>query len=489
MVSTARTLRSLLAWALLAALGACLPIPRVELPLELPPVSYRSSPLTVQTEYLAVPGAPEPHTPAPYNRSYVLRYFRSEDTLETVLILVPGIFGGASSFDILARQLVASTPGLEVWAWDRRANALEDRSAFVESLRRRDPTVAYRYYVAEALTPEGFTPTPPGELGFMAYWGLELHLEDLRQVVRLARARAARVILGGHSLGGSLVGFYAAYRGNGLAPGFRDLDGLLLLDGVLGRTGGYALDPALATQLPLLPDVEGLESGADAPYLTLGPTSPVAQVRRETAALLARFDPKGLSPGGFVSFPATNEAVLGIMEGDRYLPATIFGSSLGRAVGAVFSGNLTAFVLGGLKSAGSQSVVGVAEGFDAVSWAATEESYTDLAALARGWATPTSDRSEWYFPLRLALDMGLRDMRLSDDPGFVPNATVTTPTLAIGAERGLVRSLDDLAAYQNARPGSMFASYVLPGFTHSDVLQATDNPVVPLFKLWLEQLP
>ncbi len=478
--------RRLFALALLAGLGACLPIPQVRLELELPPVAYRSSLLTVQTEYLSVPGAQEPHTPGPYNQSYALRYYRPEDTVETILILVPGIFGGASSFDILARQLVASTPDLEVWAWDRRANALEDRSALVESLRTRDPLVAYRYYVEAANTPEGFNPVPPAELGFMAYWGLELHLQDLHQVVLLARERAVRVVLGGHSLGGSIVGFYAAYRGSAEEPGYRTLDGLLLLDGVLGRTGGYALDPALTTALELLPDVAGLESGRDAPYLRLG-LSPLSQARREVVAQLARFAPEALSPGGFLPYPVTNEAVMGILESDRYAPSTVFSSSLGRAVGAELSGNLTAFLLGGRQGAASQSVVGVAEGYDFVSWE-RGEGRTDPDALARAWSTPFGNRSEWYFPLRLALDIGAQNIRLEDDPNFIPNAQVTTPTLSVGSGRGLVQSLDGFAAYQNARPGSLFASYILPGFTHMDIVQAENNPLVPLFKLWLTQL-
>ncbi|CAN5847154.1 hypothetical protein BH24DEI2_BH24DEI2_18760 [soil metagenome] len=125
----------LVTFALLGLVG-CLPIPTVRLDLELPPVTYRSSPQEVATDYVTVPGYAEPHTPDVYNRSYYLRYYRAEDrvrdTPSTVLILVPGIFGGATSMDELARQLVASTPGLEVWALDRRANVIEDRTGFIK---------------------------------------------------------------------------------------------------------------------------------------------------------------------------------------------------------------------------------------------------------------------------------------------------------------------------------------------------------------------
>src|SRR3990172_12973115 len=47
---------------------------------------------------------------------------------KVVLILIPGFLGGATTFDPLARDLVAAFRGdLEVWAVDRRPNQLEDR--------------------------------------------------------------------------------------------------------------------------------------------------------------------------------------------------------------------------------------------------------------------------------------------------------------------------------------------------------------------------
>ena len=478
--------------AALLGLVSCLPIPTVRLDVELPPVTYRSSPSTVPTDYVTVPGFDEVHTPDALDWSYYLRYYRPEDTPDTVLILVPGIFGGATSMDELARQLVASTPGLEVWGVDRRANALEDRSAFLKSLQKRDPSAAYRYYVENEGKPGGFVPVPPKDLSFMGYWGLDVHLRDLHAVVSQARRRAPRVVLGGHSLGASLVGLYAAYNfgtpGNP-DPGDDHIDGLLLIDGSLGRTGGFGIDPGLTTVLGILPDVQGLETGADAPYLGLGLGS-TFQAQREVLALLARFAPDRLAPDAFVKFPATNRAAFGILEADRYGPVTVFTSSLGEAVGATFGGNLTAFVLGGVDSATSRTVTGVANGFHYVDWARGDPATarTDIDALARGWSTPQTNRSEWYFPLRLAVDVGEAGLRLDDDPGFVPNASVTTPTLAVGAGRGLVKDLSGFEAYNNVRPGSLFSTYILPGLTHLDIVEAEDNPLVSLFKLWTVQL-
>jgi hypothetical protein len=66
---------------------------------------------------------------------------------------------------------------------------------------------------------------------------------------------------------------------------------------------------------------------------------------------------------------------------------------------------------------------------------------------------------------------------------------VTTPTLAVGAKRGLVTSLDAFSAYSNARVGSPFSAYIIPDFTHLDIVQAEENPLVIFFQRWLEQLP
>ena len=164
----------------LLTLTGCLPDIRTDLALPSPP--YRIAPRSVATEYHSVPGFAAPGTPRDLNRSFYLRYLAQstpQTPARTVLLLVPGIYAGAANFDIVARQLVAAQPGLEVWAVDRRANALEDRSALVKSLRRGDPHIAYRYYVTERGTPEGFSPVPAEELPFMRRWGLETHLWDL----------------------------------------------------------------------------------------------------------------------------------------------------------------------------------------------------------------------------------------------------------------------------------------------------------------------
>jgi pimeloyl-ACP methyl ester carboxylesterase len=473
---------------LLLGLSACLPLPTVQLDPSVPPVSYRAAPSSVRTTYISLPGYNEPTTPDEYDKALYLRYFLPDETTDTVVVMMPGIFGGATSVDNLARQMVAAMPNLEVWAVDRRANLLEDLSKMQESLRTRNPKTAYDYYITNVGTEKGFQPIPPDEVRFMGEWSLEVHLRDLHEVIKAAKVTAPRVILAGHSLGGAIVGYYAAFKfADG--GGYEHLDGLLLIDGALGRTGGFDREPEGLNlgPLELIPGIEGLREGRGSPYMSFGLT-PEFYARREAIAMLARFEPDALFSGDGFSFPLTNRAAVGVREDEHYASSTVFSSSLGKAVNATFAGNLTAVILGGRQGVYSQSVTGVVEGKDFVDWEQASE-VSNIDSVVKSWTNAYSNRSEWYFPIRLAIDIGQYDVRLENSDIFIPNSRVTTPTLAVGGGRGLCQTLEGFAAYSNARVGSLFSSYVIPGFTHLDMVQATDNPLVGIFKAWLTQIP
>lgn len=480
----------LLVAALLTMLAGCLPIPNLRIDLNVAPPSYRAPLDDIELDYVVRPGYPEPHTPAEFNRTAYLRYYLDEQP-QVIVLLVPGIFGGAASFDALARQLVASTPGLEAWALDRRANLLEDRSSMLRSIEAKDPSIAYRYYIERWGQSDGFTPLAFEEVSFLRYWGLEVHLRDLHRVVLDARARAPSLVMTGHSLGASLVSLYAALEVNPdgeLRHGFDYLDGLVLLDGALGRTGGFAREDIgfAVGPLRLAPSVRQLESGAGAPYSN-AVVSPRYQVEREVAALLARFEPEGDAPPGLTDIPMSNLALVGVRNDDEYGAVPIFSASLGQAHGAEFDGNIGAVILGGLEGVRSRSVAGVAAGHERVTWVpgSVERERTDLGSFIRSWSLAQTNFSEWYFPLRLALDMTLLDPALEDAPGFIPNRLVTVPTLALGAGRGLMPNLDAMRSYANIRYGSPITAYVLPGLTHIDIVAARANPVVPILQRWI----
>ncbi|MEX2534203.1 MAG: hypothetical protein WD273_01270 [Trueperaceae bacterium] len=486
--------------SLLLLTAGCLPIPNIHVDLNVAPPSYRAPLDEILVDYVVRPGHPEGHTPTELNRTAYLTYSLDPEP-EVIVLLVPGIFGGAGSFDTLARQLVASTPGMEVWALDRRSNLLEDRSAMERAIALRDPRIAYDYYLERWGEEDGFNLPSFEDVSYLRYWGLEVHLRDLHGVVLDARARAPNLILGGHSLGAALVSLYAAFDSSRddtgrddtalneeRRYGYQYIDGMVLLDGALGRTGGFARqDIGYAVgPLTLAPSVSDLEAGRGAPYSN-SVISPRFQIEREVAALLARFVPQENAPSKLADFPMSNEALMGVRNDDEYGSVPMFDATLGHAVGAEFQGNLGAVILSGLEGIYSRSVTGVAPGFERVTWAPgdPERERTDLDSFVRSWTLAQTNRSEWYFPLRLVLDMTLLDPALDDSPLFLPNRLVPVPTLALGAGRGLIPTLNGMRTYANIRYGSAITAYVLPGLTHIDIVSARANPVVPILQRWI----
>ncbi len=467
----------------------CLPVPDVQVPLLVQAPEFRADPasVAVETRWIATPPAPE--TPSWLNGTGIRRTFLVDEPTRLVVVAMPGLFAGAGTFDTWARQLVASEPGLEVWAVDRRANALEDREGIRRAIEADDPEVAARYYA-----PGGpYVPLEPAWVPYLAHWGLAVHLRDLHQVVLEARAKAEVVLLAGHSLGAGIVSVYPAVRiapehGGGIGEDY--VDGLILLDGSVGRTGalGRADERVSVFGITLVPDVEALVSGRAAPFQRGGLGFGERHVvRTAVAAVYARLRPDELAPPGSARFPVTNRALMGIRSDDDYALTPIFSASVGEAVGARFGGNVTAFVLTGRDAARSRTVAGVAPGATHVDWSAGDPTreVSDLGDLVAQWTDPVTDPAEWYFPLRLAVDVAQLDPRLSATPGFVPMDRVDLPALAIGAGRGLITSPAGFQAYVNTRPGAPVAATVVPGLTHQDVLLARANPTIPIVLRWL----
>jgi hypothetical protein len=479
---------ALVALLLLALVpAACLPIPRASLPLTIPVPAYRMAPDAVAADYLSVPGAAEPHTPARLDRSYVLR-LRAPEPPRAVLVLVPGLFGGAGSLEILGRQLVAATPGLQVWLVDRRSNALEDHRGLEAAARSGNPATALRYYLGEGGAAPTFAPPKPDELRFMAFWGLHVHLEDLARVIDRAHREAGTVYLGGHSLGASLAALYASYQRSDGRPGADTIAGLVLLDGGPGRTGTFelpdAVDGRTVAGYTVVPSIAALESGRASPYLGPG-IVPQRIVRAAVVAAYALERPDALAPPELADFRVSTLALAGIEADDSYVELPTFAPSLGEATDAVTSGYALPFLLEGAFGARSRTVTGVAPGADRVGWTAGDPpEATDLRAYLRTVDGPLTDRAEWYFPARLLIDLSVLRVDLEAAPGFVPTASVRVPTLAIGAGRGMIRDLDGFDAYANARLGSSLTRYIVPGVTHIDLVTARSAPVVVLFQRW-----
>src|SRR5581483_535558 len=272
-----------------------------------------TGPLAAQ-RVVAVP-SPGPG-PARFDQVYVDEVGPAD--AKRVLVLMPGTDGGAGDFALIAREIVRRVPGLAVWSIDRRSQALEDTSVFAR-LEAGQVTLqqAFDYYLGWITTgspADHFQFLDPSTVPFAREWGMKTALDDARQVVLLARRGGRHVVLGGHSLGASLAAAYAAWDFDG-RPGYKDLDGLVLIDGgLLGTFDAYDLAQAkqaiadLQTSNPFadplglgVPEAGGLFAEIAGYYARLAPAASAATLQ-SFPLLPASYNPP---------FPVTNRALLG----------------------------------------------------------------------------------------------------------------------------------------------------------------------------------
>jgi pimeloyl-ACP methyl ester carboxylesterase len=183
---------------------------------------------------------------------------------DAILILVPGFEGGAGDFKILAENVLARAQAegfmLEVWAFDRRTNQLEDTVGLDIAEEFVSPEIALDWLyggelgltlhplLASGPNRRGIFYDPQVDVPFIASWTNLVFSRDIDAVVEVARtaARNQNVFLGGHSAGTGFTARYAAtdfnLTGAGPAePGYAKLRGLVLLEGGGGSTGGAPL--------------------------------------------------------------------------------------------------------------------------------------------------------------------------------------------------------------------------------------------------------
>ena len=173
------------------------------------------------SKYVAIEGAPAAG-PKQYDEVFVEKF--GSKKAKTVLVLIPGTGGGVGSVAPIARDLSRRVEGLQVWSFDRREQVFEDTSAFEQG----DAAAAEDYYLGfhyDKVTAE--------DVPFVSEWGFATEMNDLHEVIAKASKHGRKVVLGGHSRGGSSVVSYAAWDFEGDGPGYKDLDGIVLIDGGL----------------------------------------------------------------------------------------------------------------------------------------------------------------------------------------------------------------------------------------------------------------
>jgi pimeloyl-ACP methyl ester carboxylesterase len=294
-------------------------------------------------------------------------------------VLVPGTNGGRGDFTLTAREIVARVPRVQVWAVDRRSQQLEDTGVFARALRGdvslRQMFDYYAGWIADSSIQPHYQPPDPATLGFAAGWGLRVQLEDVRRVVSQARRGGRRVVLGGHSLGASVAVAYASWDFAG-HPGYKDLDGVVLIDG--GLRGSF--DSADLGQAR-----ERLAAIRKQPFLDLlGLGLPwVTGVLAETGAVLALKDPAAPS----------------IAQGFAFLP-----SQFKPPIPATNRG-LFGYAFDASTSPASLSLIHVRAGSLGGDGDWVDGEVTPLRRLAETFGQEPANAVEWFYPARLNLDV------------------------------------------------------------------------------------
>lgn len=202
---------------------------------------------------------------ATYTRYYLSN--AADTQPDAILITIPGFQGGAANFARMAEQLMRLARDeqeltLELWAFDRRSELLEDRAGLELAEAEEDAKLGLDFLFGAELGLEMDARLVAGpnrrlisynstDLAFMANWSALTHSQDIDAVVEQARgvARNQNVFLGGHSAGTGFMARYAAtdfdLDTNAVEAGFGKLRGLVLFEGGGGSLGDTVTDDTL----------------------------------------------------------------------------------------------------------------------------------------------------------------------------------------------------------------------------------------------------
>jgi len=342
-----------------------------------------------------MPSYAAPDTPAQYNKVGVLKIGPS--SAKNVLVLEPGTSAGSAYFVPLAKWIASKTPGWQVWSVERRENLLEDQSElnlFKEG--KATSTQLFDYYLGYLKDPEishHFQMIPNSTVEFAKNWGMNVAVQDLHTVIGAAKKLGGKVVLGGHSLGGSVVTAYATWDFSG-KPGADQLAGLVYIDGAsspapeaLSTSGAPApMTAALATQ-----ELQALDAPSESPWLSFGGiTAPFAGLFEATGSSAALLDPNSPSLG----------QTSGLLPSDIVPPVSV--SNIGQYGYAL---NVTTSPPS-LEAAQAHLGEGLSSKGPIHGWDGTG-ALTPIKRFAKmfsGSGVDNADGTEWYFPQRLTDD-------------------------------------------------------------------------------------
>jgi pimeloyl-ACP methyl ester carboxylesterase len=357
-------------------------------------------------------GFSAPGTPSQYNKVGVIKV--GPTTAKNVLVLEPGTSAGSAYFVPLAQWITSTLSNWQVWSVERRENLLEDQSELdLAKQHKITSTQLYDYYLGfinnKAVT-HHLQFVPNSTVEFAKQWGMNVAVEDLHTVVEAAKSLGGKVVLGGHSLGGSVVTAYATWNFSGRA-GADDLAGLVYIDG----GSGPAESAQAATQA-----LSALDAPSASPWLTFGGiAAPYAGLFSATGSLSALLFPdsaslgqsSGLLPSALVPpVRVSNLAQYGYALNVATSPSSLLAAQA--HLGAGLTSQPMANGLYGWDSTGALTPIG------------------RFATMFSGYPMKGVDGTEWYFP-----------QRLTDDTMAVGNGNPNPAQAVLGVDATLGHSL------------------------------------------------
>jgi len=306
---------------------------------------------------------------------------------DAVILLMPGFMCGSNAFDYLGRQVVYMAKAykglnIEVWATERRPNRIEDHTGIDEAERLGDTGIAIDYYYhnlpVNGRTFEGFK--SDADIPYISEFGLELLMKDIYAIattmIPQREMRKQKLFIGGHSMGGILTAFFIGWDFDGNPDtvddaGFMNCAGAIALDSVIS-TRGYDLEVARSFMPKSMqeppPDlgeaiyinvVQAIKNGHFPRTVQIPWFTPEAMLMLEIVAMRANLNPNAESTldidmpisdttrfllsmlhsrswehflyhvPSISDFRYTNEALLGVILDDNFMPITIMQTSAG----------------------------------------------------------------------------------------------------------------------------------------------------------------
>ena len=334
-------------------------------------------------------GFAAPGTPAKYDKVGVIKV--GPNNAKNVLVLEPGTSAGSAYFVPLAQWIVSKTSGWQVWSVERRENLLKDQSEMnLTKERKATATQLFDYYLGYLKNPSikhHIKLIPNSTVEFAKQWGMKVAVEDLHGVIQAATKLGGKVVLGGHSLGGSVVTAYATWNFKGRA-GADDLAGLIYIDG--------GSDPSAVSATQATKELHLLDVPSVSPWLDFGGIpAPYAGIFMGTGSLSALIAPNqpslgqtsGLLPPDIVPrVRVTNLAQYGYALNVATSPSSLLAAQAHLGVGIAKAGPVH-----GWNGTGALTPI------------------DRYATMFSGMGMQNVDGTEWYFPQRLTDDTGAVD--------------------------------------------------------------------------------